>query len=173
MKQIIVFFMVMFIGCSLFSQEKNMNQTVFDSTSDHEIMIGFCTLAGITDTLFNSSFRNEYDRYTPDQEIVSQVASLLDEITITIVMGTWCSDSREQVPRFMKILNLSGYSVSDPVIICTDRNKKAGDLSLEGLDILKVPTIIIYHSKRELGRIIETPQTTLEQDFLAILKKQL
>jgi hypothetical protein len=73
----------------------------------------------------------------------------------------------------MKTLNLSGPSAPEPVIICVDKDKKAGDVSLEGMDILKVPTIIIYHNKRELGRIIETPQTTLEQDFLTILKKQL
>jgi len=173
MKQFILLSLGMIIGITVFSQGKKMNQTIFDPKSNHDIMIGYCTLAGITDTLFNSSFKKEYDNYTPDGEIMSQVTSLLDEITVTIVLGTWCSDSREQVPRFMKLFDLPEQSTSDITLVCVDRDKKAGDVPLDGMDILKVPTIIAYFNGRELGRIIETPQTTLEKDFLDILKKKL
>jgi hypothetical protein len=173
MKQFLLISMGMFIGISLFSQEKKMNQEIFDSVSNHYIMIGYCTLAGVADTGFNSAFRKEYDAYTPDKEITSQIPALLDGVTVTIVMGTWCSDSREQVPRFMKLLDLPEQSASDITLICVDRDKKAGDISLEGMDILKVPTFIAYFNGRELGRIIETPQTTLEKDFLDILRNKL
>ena len=173
MKQFILLSLGMIIGITVFSQGKKMNQTIFDPKSNHDIMIGYCTLAGITDTLFNSSFKKEYDNYTPDGEIMSQVTSLLDEITVTIVLGTWCSDSREQVPRFMKIIEAPENAFREPVIICVDRYKKAGDVTLEGMDILKVPTFLVYHYGMELGRIIETPKTTLEKDLLTVLKKKL
>jgi len=173
MKQFILLSLGMIIGITVFSQGKKMNQTIFDPKSNHDIMIGYCTLAGITDTLFNSSFKKEYDNYTPDGEIMSQVTSLLDEITVTIVLGTWCSDSREQVPRFIRIYDVLEHAIPFPVLICVDSEKKAGEVSLEGMNIMKVPTFIIYHNNRELGRIIETPQTTLEKDFLTILRKKL
>jgi hypothetical protein len=173
MKQFIFLSLFLILGIALFSQEKKMNQAIPDPKSNHNMMIGYCTLAGITDIAFDSAFKVEYSAYAPDKEIIDQVSSLLNEVTITIVMGSWCEDSQKQVPRFMKVLNNSDPSFPEPVLICVDRDKKAGDVSLEGMNILKVPTIIIYHHKRELGRIIETPETTLESDFLFILKKQL
>jgi hypothetical protein len=173
MKQNILLFLCIFIITSLFSQEKKMNQKVFDTKSNHEIMIGNCTLAGISDSGFNSAFRTEYDAYKPDKEIISQITSLLDGVTVTVVMGTWCDDSRMQVPRFMRLYDTFEHSFPPPAFICVDRDKKAGDVSLEGMDILKVPTFIVSFNGRELGRIIEIPQTTIEKDFLDILKKKL
>lgn len=173
MKHFILYYLTIFIGISAFSQEKQMNREVFDTASNHEIMIGYCTLAGLTDTAFNSAYKAEYNGYKPDNETVEQIYNLLDGIKVTIIMGTWCSDSREQVPRFMKIFDVPGQTFPEPVIICVDRGKKAGDVSLLGMDILKVPTFIIYHYGMELGRIVETPNTTMEKDLLAVLKKKL
>jgi thiol-disulfide isomerase/thioredoxin len=151
-----------------------MNQKIYDPGSKHDIMIGYCTLAGITDSAFNSVYKEEYNVYIPDKEISGQINSLLDGVSVTIVLGTWCGDSREQVPRFMKIIDAAGPAFPDrTVIICVDRDKKAGDVSLDGMDILKVPTFIFYYNGRELGRIIETPNANMEKDLLDILKKQL
>jgi hypothetical protein len=171
MERILLLVIGIFMGLSLFSQESKMNRKVFDSASNHEIMIGYCNLAGITDTAFNSAFTDEYNAYAPDKDIVDQIYPLLGGITVTVVMGTWCSDSREQVPKFFKVFGLPNHPFPDPIIICVDRKKKAGDVSLEGMNILKVPTFIVYYYDRELGRIVETPQLTIEKDFLAILKK--
>jgi hypothetical protein len=102
---------------------------------------------------------------------MSQMYSLLKGITVTIVMGTWCSDSKEQVPRFMRLFDDLEHSFATPAFICVDRDKKAGDVSLEGMDIIKVPTFIVYYQGMEIGRIVETPKTTMDQDFLDILKK--
>ena len=173
MKQFLLLSLGIFSGISLFSQESKTNQTVFDSTSNHDIMIGYCNMAGISDTAFNSAYREEYKVYKPDKEIIDQIYPLLDGIILTIVMGSWCSDSREQVPRFCKVFDLARHSSPDPTLICVDRGKKAGDVSLKGMDILKVPTFIVYFNGRELGRIIESPKTTMEKDFLEILKKKL
>ena len=173
MKRIILLSLAMFTGMTLYPQEKKMNQTIFDQKSGHDMMIGYCTFQGISDSAFNSSFRTEYNSYIPDPVIIDQIHPLMDAISITIVSGTWCSDSREQVPRFMKILDLIEPVIPEPVLICVDRDKKAADVPLEELKILKVPTFIIYHDKSEIGRIIETPRTTLEEDFLMILRRKL
>jgi predicted Zn-dependent protease len=41
-----------------------------------------------------------------------------------------------------------------------------------GKNIHHVPSFIIYDDKKELGRIIESPLTSLEKDLLAILQQQ-
>ena len=39
----------------------------------------------------------------------------------------------------------------------------------EGLNIEKVPTFIFYKNGIEIGRIIESPEKSIEKDFLKIL----
>ena len=154
-----------------YAQQKKLNQKVYDEQSKSEIMIGYCTLDGISDTAFITDYIKGYDEFQPQKKLVNQMYSLLDSITVTIVMGTWCSDSKEQVPRFMRLFDELEHSFATPTFICVDRNKKAGDVSMAGMNILNIPTFIVYYKGRELGRIVEAPKTTIDQDFLEILKK--
>jgi len=42
-------------------------------------------------------------------------------------------------------------------------------MDISALKIERVPTFIVYDGIKELGRIIETPAETLEEDLLMIL----
>ena len=87
-------------------------------------------------------------------------------------MGTWCSDSHEQVPRFFKVMDEAGYPADNVRIICVDREKKDGSEDVDSLNIELVPTFIFYKEGIELGRIVETPKQTMEEDIFEILKAQ-
>ena len=91
--------------------------------------------------------------------------------TIKIVMGTWCPDSRREVPRFMRILNAIDFPVDRVQFIGVDNAKKSPVENYESLDIIRVPTFIIYKNNIEKGRIIENPTTSLEQDMVNILTR--
>jgi len=93
----------------------------------------------------------------------------LDEIKIVCIQGTWCSDSRREVPRFFKILYELNYDLENLTMICVDRKKQADNIDVDQFVIEKVPTFIFYKDDSELGRIIETPKNTLEIDLLEIL----
>ncbi|MEZ4907148.1 MAG: thioredoxin family protein [Saprospiraceae bacterium] len=94
-----------------------------------------------------------------------------DDISIKVFLGTWCSDSRREVPRFIKILNEAGFDMQNLEIMCLDRDKKAPDYTSNTFNIQYVPTFIVYQKNKELGRIIETPENTLETDLLKILSE--
>jgi thiol-disulfide isomerase/thioredoxin len=87
------------------------------------------------------------------------------------VLGTWCPDSRREVPRFMRILDSLEYPKEQLKIICVDRKKQALNNETDSLNIVYVPTIIFYTKEGvEVGRIIEHPKgETLEEDLEAIL----
>ncbi len=85
-------------------------------------------------------------------------------------MGTWCSDSQREVPRFYKILTDAGYNDKRVKIIAVDKSKEAIVVDIKNLDIEKVPTFIIYKDDIEVGRIIETPKKSLEKDLWKIVK---
>ena len=51
-----------------------------------------------------------------------------------------------------------------------DEDKHAEGNETAGLKIEYVPTIIFYKDGNELGRIVESPEDTLEKDMIKILK---
>jgi hypothetical protein len=113
-----------------------------------------------------------FDAYQPVQEVIDKLALTDKEnLTIKIVMGTWCPDSRREVPRFMKIIDLIGFPSDKITIIGVDNTKNAPIGDFEALGIERVPTFIFLENKVESGRIIENPVTSLEQDMLNILTR--
>jgi thiol-disulfide isomerase/thioredoxin len=94
---------------------------------------------------------------------------MLNGIKITLVMATWCGDSKEWVPRFYKILDELNFNYKNLTLISVDRDKKAAGTEVETLNIERDPTFIFYNKKTELGRIIEVPVDLLEKNMLKIL----
>lgn len=144
-------------------------KTVVDEKHHTPMLVGSCTREAFTDTSY-SWFNTGYDMYVPDSNAVNQLTPLLSELKITIVMGTWCDDGKEQVPHFFKLIDDLRFDEKNIRIICVDRNKKGLADEVSGLKIEKVPTFIFYKSDAEIGRIIETPEKSLESHLLSILK---
>jgi thiol-disulfide isomerase/thioredoxin len=104
------------------------------------------------------------NQYTDSLKIVMR-----PDITIKIVMGTWCPDSRREVPRFMRVLTVIDFPLDKVELIGVDNSKIAPVANYASLDIKRVPTFIVYKNNIEAGRIIENPVTSLEQDMVNIL----
>ena len=90
---------------------------------------------------------------------------------IKIVLGTWCIDSRREVPRFVKILDFIEFPSDKILFINVDEEKKGLSDEVQGLEINFVPTFIVYENGKEIGRIIETPFMSLEEDLINIVNK--
>ena len=56
--------------------------------------------------------------------------------------------------------------------IGVNRDKLADGLDISHLNIDFIPTFIFYENGREIGRIVETPASTMENDMLLMLKKE-
>jgi hypothetical protein len=116
-------------------------------------------------------FVKGYDEYQYDSKAVNTLLNIPhDGITIKIVLGTWCPDSRKQVPRFLRVIDAWKFPVSGVTFIGVDDAKLSPVGEYEKLDIERVPTFIFYKNNVEAGRIIENPQTSLEQDMVNILR---
>lgn len=158
-----------FIVISSMSLAQEFNNTVIDSASGKPMLVGNCTLEAFTDTSFNWWWNSNYNMYDVDLNSVDSFSDKLSDIDITIVMGTWCSDSRREVPRFIKILEEASYDLEKLKIISVNRDKQCKDIDIKNLKIELVPTMIFYQNGEELGRIVESPQQTLETDILKIV----
>lgn len=165
-----IFMTVIFISIfiSLNAQEKNKNyQIVTDEKSGKPMLIGICTRENfISDTSFSWWFEVEYEYYEPEDSIVKLIN--LDSVKIVCVMGTWCSDSRREVPRLYKILDALNFDEKNFLVYSVDRKKQAEGYDIDQFVIERVPTFIFYKNDSEIGRIVESPQETLERDLLKI-----
>ncbi len=150
-------------------QAQEMNRKIIDDRYDKEILIGYCDRDGLQDGEFGEYFNREYKGYSPDSKLIKKLRKQKKDYTIVVVMGTWCGDSQEQVPRFYRILDEAGIKDKSMKVICVDGQKSGRDVSLENYDIERVPTFIFYRNDKEIGRIIESPELSLEEDFYDIV----
>ncbi|MEI6854446.1 MAG: thioredoxin family protein [Bacteroidota bacterium] len=170
MKKLVIIFSV-FLGLATGISAQDMNKKVFDEKSQTDILVGNCTREGLLGVEFANSYNEEYPAYNPNGDVIIALKEKVKGVKCVIVLGTWCGDSKEQVPRFLKIDDLLGNLFEELKIISVDRNKEAPEMNIkEKYLIEKVPTFIFYRGDTEIGRITETPKESLEKDLLEILK---
>jgi len=162
---------LLFLTIPELSTAQQYNKTGIDNKTQNTILIGPCNRDGLKTGDFGARFFSEYDNYHADTSIINQLKNLRQNLTITIISGTWCDDSKEQIPRFYKILDEAGFDENDIRLISIDRDKKAGDLNIDSLKITLVPTFIVYYDNKETGRIVEAPKQSLEKDLYSIIPK--
>jgi hypothetical protein len=138
---------------------------ITDPKKQQPMLVGKCSCSNLKKGSFKEWFTKEYREYTVDTKTLDLLKGQWKDIRIVMVLGTWCSDSRREVPRFYKILDYVGFKKKNLKVICVDREKKAGDLDLSSYNIQYVPTMIIYRGKGEMGRIVENPRESLEKDL--------
>jgi thiol-disulfide isomerase/thioredoxin len=134
-------------------------------------LLGYFNQSQLKQEPHSAWFYKGYDEYQVNTEALkSLVDTGMEELTIKIVMGTWCPDSRREVPRFMKVLDSWRFPSGQVTFIGVDNGKLSPVGEYDQLEIIRVPTFIIYKNNIEEGRIIENPVTSLEQDMVNILR---
>ncbi|HEX7182928.1 MAG TPA: thioredoxin family protein [Thermoanaerobaculia bacterium] len=106
----------------------------------------------------------------PDAEAAQALTGVEPGAEVTVFLGTWCGDSRREVPRLWRALDEVGGEVPFAVqYIGVDRQKKEPAAAVAESDIHFVPTLIVTRNGREVGRIVETSPNGVEKDLLALL----
>jgi thiol-disulfide isomerase/thioredoxin len=117
----------------------------------------------------HGDFAFVYDTSRIHGDFVGLIRQVHEGIDIIVFLGTWCSDSRREVPRFLKIADLVGMDAARIKLYGLDRTKRSSDGLTDRYGIERVPTFIFLRGDEEVGRIVEVPRTTLEGDVLSIL----
>ena len=130
--------------------------------------IGACSISakGILEGENGEIFKTEYDKYNVDKTVLSK--GNFNGVSIQIVLGNWCEDSQREVPRFMKIFDTPIFDV--PVSFhLVNREKFCADPEVQKLEVKYVPAFIFLRDGKEIGRIIETPEGSLEANMAKIV----
>ncbi len=135
-------------------------------------LLGYFSPGQLTRAPHSTWYIKGFDDYQLNTEPLNKLLEIpKDELTIKIVMGSWCPDSRREVPKFMRILQIWQFPAGKVTFIGVDNAKLSPVGEYTGLNIERVPTFIIYKNNIEVGRIIENPKTSLEQDMVNILTR--
>ena len=112
-----------------------------------------------------SVFKVGYDDYVP-----SEVKELKDDnVKVVIFFGTWCHDSKREIPKALKIFNDIGINDKNIELIAVGLDKKEHLGRASKLNLVYTPTLIFFRGSKEIGRIIEKPVISLEKDIELII----
>ncbi|WP_207632914.1 thioredoxin family protein [Foetidibacter luteolus] len=141
-----------------------------------KMLLGHCPPYLLSQGTYKHWYDTAYLNYKPDQSIVQSISPLLKNKTIQVFLGTWCGDSRREVPRMMKVLQSAGMDTGHIQLIFVSNAETAYKQSPQheerGRNIHHIPTFIVYDKGHEMNRIVEWPVQSLEKDLLAILQRQ-
>ena len=143
-------------------------------TSERPTLVGTLTRTDLQRPPFAAWFDRQYSQYQPDSEMVDRLRAPLASVSIEVYFGTWCFDSRRQVPRLLRLLDALDFDDQRLLLVgLSDRpmefKKAPGNPEVKRL-VHRTPTIIVLREGTEVGRIVETPATSLEADLLAIVE---
>lgn len=155
------------IGVNSCVQDAYRTETELSGT---KVLIGRVPRAVIEEDSAFVWFRTGYARYTLESAQLAFLQTRSSELRFVLVLGTWCSDSKFEVPRMFKVLDSLNIPSARIDIYGVDRMKKSDGNETAAFAIVKVPTLIVYNGEKEIGRIVEKPRETIETDLGNMLR---
>ncbi len=120
----------------------------------------------------NQGWREEREKYKAQEKWLEMLRTAKLRYGLVVAMGTWCGDSREQIPRLQAILLALGQRspFEPPRLFGLDRSKTIDSKLYPYGAVELVPTIVVTTGGSEVGRIVETPKSgSVEEDLVRIL----
>lgn len=163
MKKSVLYFLFPLIAMTALGQSKKI--------------LGTCTVEALKQEPFAAWYTSGLNEYKPNPEILSQLKKTnANKLTFKVFFGSWCGDSKRELPRMSKVFNELSVPEKNIQWIAVDDSltfyKQSPQREEKGLSIFRVPTLIAYEKNNEIGRIVEFPVETLERDLLKIMNRQ-
>ncbi len=162
-----------FLAATLYSCSNSKLYEITKEDSGTKIVTGkFERALFHSDADLKSWFEFNYAGYEVDHAQIPEIKTRAQNVRYMIILGTWCSDSKKQIPRLLKIFDAANIDSSSIELHGVDRLKQSEEGISKKYSVEKVPTIIVLKEGKEIGRIVEEPHETLEKDLIQILKIQ-
>lgn len=163
------------VSYSAFSQDNKsiILKKVYDADHEESYYIGEFTdireLSVVPGFEQVGHIQSIQEKVSPTQ--LTQLTQSLQDVQVVLLLGTWCGDSKEWAPEMINMLMAAGLQSSQLKVYALDRDKKGLNDIQVTFNVEYVPTIIFYKNEQELGRIVESPEQSLVEDFIKILNQ--
>lgn len=111
------------------------------------------------------------DEYKPNPEVIKKLKAYADNYRFVLFIGTWCEDTQDLLPKFYRVIKDAGIDMNAIEMYGVDRMKEALNIEHKLYNIQKIPTFIVMLQYREVGRIVESVNSSIEEDLLAMIEK--
>lgn len=166
---------LLFYSCNRKMTAQSTNQKIYTDARGNQMLLGKHNKEDLQQAPYNTWFDKNYADYKIDSLTADQLKSFVKDKHFEIFMGTWCGDSKREVPRMFKLLEYAGVHPSQIKLIMVDYRdstyKQSPAHEERGKSILRVPDLLLYDGEKEINRIVESPVVSLEKDLLVISKK--
>ena len=168
MKQLLLSISLFFILQSMHAQDFVRE---LDKKTDKVLLRGKIAFDDIMNESTCSWFGKGADLYHPNQQAVDELHKIWPDYRFIVFAGTWCSDTKDMLPKFYKVLVEAGIDLHTVEMFGLNRSKEALNNETTLYSITRVPTIIVMHQFREVGRITENVEMSVEEDLVKIIRK--
>ncbi len=173
MKRTVLYFII-FISLQFGYSQTASN--VFLDDIGNEMLLGQISKADLLKNTFNAWFSKNYGDYLENEKVIKHLKDSIKNFKIKVFLGTWCGDSKREVPRFYKIIDQAKFPKSQLEVVAVNKTedayKQSPNHEEKGLNIHRVPTFIFYKNGKEINRIVEYPKETLEIDISKIVSNE-
>ncbi len=110
--------------------------------------------------------------YMPNLKRANEISEVATDngVDFIIFAGSWCSDSETELPKIYKLITGAGIFPDKIILYGVDRQKDEPSGIAKEYKIEKVPTLVLEVEGEEIGRIVETPKLSWEENILTILR---
>ncbi|MEN6486441.1 MAG: thioredoxin family protein [Syntrophobacteraceae bacterium] len=116
-------------------------------------------------------YKQDMDAYPANPEIVGEISKIDRKTQVYAFIGWWCPDSAKEAPKMLKSLNAAANPNLAVEVYSVDRQLKDGGAGMASkFKLERVPTFVFMRNDAEIGRIVEYPAKSMEEDILKILK---
>jgi len=130
---------------------------------------------GREEVLADPAWLEEYRFFIPDPTFLHYLDGRLGEeagpVEIDVYFAFWCEDSRREVPRMQKIVDslMNKGKVTLRFLETARKASREQKYYVAERQIERIPTFVCSRGGREIGRIVEWPQSSLVEDLLTIV----
>ncbi|NJW51899.1 thioredoxin family protein [Salinimicrobium oceani] len=144
-------------------------ETEVNEEGQETLLVGDIERKDLEQAQFATWFHPMYKSYKPEAKALETIREHINDYEILMFMGTWCADSQREVPKFLKLLDLTEFDQENLKIKAVREDKTLPDEEQKEYDVVYVPTMIFFKDGKEVGRFVEYPQDELEIDIAKIV----
>jgi thiol-disulfide isomerase/thioredoxin len=159
---------------SIFSLHNLMAQDFvreLDPKSEKVLLRGKITFDDLLKESTCNWLTNGAKAYEPKRNVVDDLSKMVGEYRFVVFIGTWCGDTKDLLPKFYRVLVETGADFRSVEMYGVNRAKQALNIEHTLYGIKDVPTIIVMHQYREVGRIVESVGSTIEEELDTMIAK--
>jgi thiol-disulfide isomerase/thioredoxin len=127
--------------------------------------------------LFRERFLERKKAYQLNVKTVNELKSLANNYVVVAFSAEWCKDCAANIPVLALISEATGLEVRifgglkrDPLNPNRKWSIPPSPPEVEKFHVDKIPLILVFNKEgKEIGRIVENPKTTLEEEILQII----